>query len=206
MHLKIIISTFLILISITLSAQENSSSKRQRSRLNFGLSMNIPSKPTNVNYGVGFGITQQYEFLLGSHWSAIQGLSFNNLNGKDVNEFYENDFYNIEYEYFRTVALQLGMGFYFGEGQSTFFILFKGGIAEFWTVTPAYPEIRNSFGNIIKPAIAREERNGTFWFFDPKIGWQFKRLQVSLDYHGTINHDIEVNVWSIGVAYNIIKP
>ena len=206
MRLKIIISSLLILMSITLTAQENSSTKRQRSRLNFGANLNIPSKPTNVNYGVGFGILEQYEFLLGSHWSAVQSLGYNNLFGKDVNEFYENDYYNIEYEYFRTVALQLGMGFYFGEGQSTFFILFKGGIAGYWTVTPAYPEIKNSFGNVIKPAIAREEVNGNFWFFDPKIGWQLKRLQISLDYHGTINHDIEINVWNIGVAYNIIKP
>ena len=206
MRLKILISFMLIFMSITLIAQENSSSKRQRSRLFFGASMNIPSKPTNVNYGVGFGINQQYEFLLGSHWSAVQSLGFNNLNGKTVNEFYENDFYNIEYEYFRTVAFQLGMGFYFGEGQSTFFIVFKGGVAGFWTVTPAYPEIRNSFGNVVKKAIPREELSGSFWSFDPKIGWQFNRLQISLDYHGTINHDIEINVWTIGVAYNIIKP
>ena len=205
MRLKIIISSLLILMSITLTAQENSSTKRQRSRLNFGANLNIPSKPTNVNYGVGFGILEQYEFLLGSHWSAVQSLGFNNLNGKTVSEFYENDYYNIEYEYFRTVALQLGMGFYFGEGQSTFFILFKGGIAGFWSVTPAYPSI--VVNDIeIKKAIAREEVNGNFWFFDPKIGWQFKRLQISLDYHGTINHDIEINVWNIGVAYNIIKP
>ena len=205
MRLKIIISSLLIFMSITLTAQENSSTKRQRSRLNFGANLNIPSKPTNVNYGVGFGILEQYEFLLGSHWSAVQSLGFNNLNGKTVSEFYENDFYNIEYEYFRTVALQLGMGFYFGEGQSTFFILFKGGIAGFWSVTPAYPSI--VVNDIeIKKAIAREEVNGNFWFFDPKIGWQFKRLQISLDYHGTINHDIEINVWNIGVAYNIIKP
>lgn len=205
MRLKIIISSLLILMSITLTAQENSSTKRQRSRLNFGANLNIPSKPTNVNYGVGFGILEQYEFLLGSHWSAVQSLGYNNLFGKDVNEFYENDYYNIEYEYFRTVALQLGMGFYFGEGQSTFFILFKGGIAGFWSVTPAYPSI--VVNDIeIKKAIAREEVNGNFWFFDPKIGWQFKRLQISLDYHGTINHDIEINVWNIGVAYNIIKP
>ena len=205
MRVKILISSLLIFMSITLSAQENSSSKRQRSRLNFGLIMSIPSKPTNVNYGIGFGIIEQYEFLLGSHWSAVQSLGFNSLNGKTVSEFYEDDFYNIEYEYFRTVALQLGMGFYFGEGQSTFFILFKGGIAGFWSVTPAYPEIIVN-GNVVKKAIPREEVSGSFWFFDPKIGWQFKRLQISLDYHGTINHDIAINVWTLGVAYNIIKP
>lgn len=206
MRLKILISSMLVFMSITLTAQENNSSKRQRSRLNFGASMNIPSNPTNANYGVGFGINQQYEFLLGSHWSAVQNLGFNNLNGKSVNEFYENQNITVEYEYFRTVAFQLGMGFYFGEGQSTFFILFKGGIAGFWTVTPAYPEIRNSFGNVVKEAIPREEENGSFWFFDPKIGWQLKRLQISIDYLGTINHDVEINVWNIGVAYNIIKP
>jgi len=206
MRFKIIISSLLVIISISLTAQESNSTKRQRSRLNFGASMNIPAKPTNVNYGLGFGINEQYEFLLGSHWTALQGLGFKNLYGKSVREFYEDDFYTIEYEYFRTVALQLGMGFYFGEGQSTLFILFKGGIAGFWSVTPAYPEIRNSFGDVIKPAIPREEVNGNFWFFDPKIGWQFKRLQISLDYHGTIKHDIQINVWNIGVAYNVIKP
>ena len=44
-----------------------------------------------------------------------------------------------------------------------------------------FRSVANSFGNIIKPAIAREEVNGTFWFFDPKIGWQFKRVQISVD-------------------------
>jgi hypothetical protein len=205
MHVKILISFLLVALSFSLTAQENSNAKRQRSRLNFGLSLNIPSSPTNVNYGVGFGINQQYEFLLGSHWSAVQSLGFNNINGKTVNEFYENENINVEYEYFRTVALQLGMGFYFGEGQSTFFILFKGGVAQFWTVNPPYPEIVVN-GNVVKQAIPREEVNGTFWFFDPKIGWQFNRLQISLDYHGTINQDIEINVWNLGVAYNIIKP
>lgn len=205
MRVKILISSLLVVLSLSLFAQEKNNSKRQRSRLNFGLSLNIPSKPTNVNYGVGFGINQQYEYLLGSHWSAVQSLGFNNLNGKNVNEFYEDDYYNIEYEYFRTVAFQFGMGFYFGEGQSTFFILFKGGVAQFWSVTPAYPEIVVN-GNVVKQAIPREEVNGSFWFFDPKIGWQFNRLQISLDYHGTINHDIEINVWNLGVAYNIIKP
>lgn len=181
-------------------------SRPNRHRLNFGASMNIPSAPTNTNYGVGFGIFEQYEFLLGSHWSAVQSLGFNNLSGKSVNEFYEDDFYLIEYEYFRTVTFQLGMGFYFGEGQSTFFILFKGGIAGFWSVTPAYPEITSTAGDIVKQAIPREEVNGSLWFFDPKIGWQFKRLQISLDYLGTVNHDVEINVFNIGVAYNIIKP
>lgn len=190
--------------AVSLIAQD--SSKPNRHRLNLGASLNIPSQPTSVNYGVGFGLLEQYEFLLGSHWSAVQSLGFNNLAGKTVTEFYENGNIEVEYEHFRTAALQLGMGFYFGEGQSTFFILFKGGNAWFWAVTPAYPEVRSAVGDLVKPAIPREEVNGTFWFFDPKIGWQFKRLQISADYHGTINHDTEINVWNIGVAYNLIKP
>lgn len=181
-------------------------SKPNRHRLNLGASMNIPSQPTNENYGVGFGLLQQYEFLLWSHWSVLQSLGFNNLSGKTVTEFYENKNIEVDYEHFRSVALQLGVGFYFGEGQRTFFILFKGGNAWFSAVTPAYPEVKSTAGDVVKEAIPREEENGNFWFFDPKIGWQLKRLQISVDYHGTVNNDTEINVWNIGVAYNLIKP
>jgi hypothetical protein len=206
MSLKIFISSILIILSVSLTAQENSKVKRQRSRLHFGANLNIPSKPTNANYGVGFGLFEQYEYLLGSHWTAMQSLSFNNLNGKSVDEFYENENITVDYEYFRTFAIQLGMGFYFGENQRTFFIMFKGGYAGFWSVEPGYPEIKSDAGNVVKEAIPREEKNGSFWFFDPKIGWQFKRWQVNFSYHGTVKQDSQINTFSIGFAYNVIKP
>jgi len=187
-------------ISITIFSQDSPQ------RLFLGTSFNIPSSPTSLNYGVGFGLFEQYEYLLGEHWSLVQVLGFQNINGKEVEEFYENGNINVNYEYFRTVSLQLGAGFYFGEGQSTFFILFKGGYSKFWTVNPAYPEVRSSAGDLVKQEILREERNGSFWFFDPKIGWQFDRLQISADYHGTVNQVSQINVYSLSVAYNLIKP
>jgi hypothetical protein len=206
MPLKLFISTILIALAFTLTAQESNSGKRQRSRLNFGANINIPSKPTNTNYGVGFGLFEQYEYLLGSHWTAMQSFSFNNLNGKSVNEFYENQNITVDYEYIRILSIQMGMGFYFGENQRTFFILLKGGYANFWSVNPGYPEVKSSTGNVIKPEIQREETNGSFWFFDPKIGWQFKRWQVNFSYHGTVNQDSQINTYSIGFAFNVIKP
>ena len=200
---KYLLSLLLLIFSASLFAQGSDIS---RHRLFLGLSMNIPSKPTNVNYGLGFGAFEQYEYLLWDHWSVIQSLGFSNLKGNNVTEFYENKNIQRDFEYFRNVALQIGTGFYFGEGQSTFFIHFKGGYSWFWAVTPGYPEVINNAGIKTKDAIPREEVNGNYWFFDPKIGWQFKRIQLSLDYHGTVKQDIEINVWSIGLAYNLIKP
>jgi hypothetical protein len=136
----------------------------------------------------------------------LESITFNNLFGKDVNEFYENKNITVKYEYFRTVGIQLGMGFYFGENQQTFFILLKGGIAWYWSVRPGYPEVISDVGNVIKPAIPREEVNGNFWFFDPKIGWQFNRTQVFFSYHGTVKQDSQINTFSLGAAYNVIKP
>jgi hypothetical protein len=206
MALKIFISSILIILSITLTAQEKSNVKRQRSRLAFGANMNIPAKPTSLNYNLGYGILEQYEYLLGSHWTALESLTFNNLFGKNVNEFYENKNIDVKYEYFRTAGIQLGVGFYFGENQRTFFVLIKGGIAWYWSVKPSYPDVYSDAGNLIKPAIPREEVNGNFWFFDPKIGWQFNRAQIYFSYHGTVKQDSQINTFSLGAAYNVIKP
>ena len=202
----LIISCLLISAPFFLSAQDGADkSKRQRNRLNFGASMNIPINPTNDKYGLGYGLMQQYEYLLWSHLSIMESFGFNMINGKKVNEFYENQNVTVDYDYFRSVPLQIGAGFYFGEGQSTFFILFKGGISWFWSVSPAYPEIVVN-GNVVKEAIPRKETNGSFGFFTPKIGWQFKHLQLTLAYQGSVKKDAQINVFNIGVAYNVIKP
>ena len=200
---KNLILAFILLFSINLFSQQSDPEKKSRkSRVNLGLGLNIPMKPNSVNYGLGFSVSQRYEYLLWEHFSLIQGLSYNTISGKDVREYYGNDYIQTQYETFSTLPLQIGMGYYFGEGQKTFFILLKGGWAAYWGVHPAYPAIVVN-GNVVEEAKAREEFNGVYGFFTPSIGWQLNHLQISATYQGHIEQDASLNVLNISLAYRI---
>ena len=183
----------------------NSSPKRNRHRLLLGVGLNIPFRPTSHNYHPGFAINQQYEFLLGDHFTLAQGLGYNYLFGKSKTELYEGIYVDVEYEYFHNLPLQAGLGFYFGEKQRTFFIMFKGGVAWYKYVKPAYPEIVVN-DIVVKEAKPREEISGYYWFFTPSIGWQFKRMRVSFSYKTHIEQDANVGLLGIGFSYNVLKP
>jgi len=176
--------------------------KRRWSRINLGLGINIPLKPHATNYNPGMSINESYEFLFLEHFSLIQGLAFNFISGQTVEEFYENQIVNTEYENLYTVPLQFGIGYYFGENQKTFFVLIKGGVAYFKGVNPAYPEIIVN-GNVVKPAIAREEYDGVYNFITPTVGWQFERFQIRASYQGHVEQDATVNILNFSVAYKV---
>ena len=109
---------------------------------------------------------------------------------------------NTEYENLYTVPLQFGIGYYFGENQTLFFFLLKGGVAYYKGVSPAYPEIIVN-GHVVKPAIAREEFDGVYNFITPTIGWQFERFQISASYQGHVEQDATVNILNFSVAYKV---
>lgn len=196
----------LLLFSSGLYAQDSAGDNVQKdkaNKLSLGLGINIPLSPNAVNYGVGMRVEERYEFLLWEHWSVIQSLSYNFVSGKEVSEFYEGQYVDTEYEAFMNVPLQIGVGFYFGENHRTFFILLKGGIAWYKGVNPAYPEISYN-GNVVKEAVSRSEFNGSYGFFTPAIGWQFKRLQISVGYQGQVKQSSRINVLNASLAYNIL--
>lgn len=190
--------------SVYSQEKDNSSNevKRRKHRITAGLGLNIPMSPHAETHDLGMSVNQRYEFLISEHFSLIQGLSYNFVTGKKVQEFYQDRYVQTEYENFTTVPLQFGVGFYFGEGNSDFFILLKGGVAAYWGVHPAYPEIVVN-GNVVKEEIQREEYNGVYNFFTPTIGWQFKRLQLSATYQGHVETDAQLNILNISVNYRV---
>lgn len=206
MVLKKIIIVFLVLLSSSLYSQDTEEKKNieeRASKLTVGIGMNIPLKPNNVSYDLGMSIDERYEYLLWEHWSVMQSLSYNFISGQSVQEYYEGRYVQVDYENFSTVPLQIGVGFYFGEGHKTFFILLKGGASWYKGVNPAYPEIIVN-GNVVKEAIPRTEFNGVFGFFTPAIGWQFKRAQISASYQGSVMHDTKINVLNISLGFRIL--
>lgn len=199
-----VIGVLMVVSSIASGQTEDSFEKRNKHRLIAGMGLNIPFEPTSANYELGFGLFEQYEFLLGDHFSLVQSLGFNYLAGKRVNEYYENQYVKVEYENFYTVPLQFGVGYYFGAEQKKFFILFEGGFAFYQLVRPAYPEV-NVNGNVVKEAIPRTVETGTYHFFTPEIGWVFNRLQVNFSYQTHIENDANVGIARLGLAYNFFK-
>lgn len=199
---------FLILLFLTgISAySQDSDSKdvviKRHHRVKIGVGINIPMSPNSVSHDIGMGVGEQYEFLLWDHFSLIQSLSYNFVSGKSVQEYYQNQDVITQYHAFHTVPFQLGVGWYFGESQSKFYILFKGGISYYWGANAAYPEIVVN-GNVVKEAIPSEDFDGTFSFFTPSIGWQFKRASISLVYQGTVNKDTKLNVLSIDLGFRL---
>jgi hypothetical protein len=197
----------LLLFSTGLFSQdidvEKTSQKKKMNKLSLGLGINIPFKPHSVSYTVGIGVEEKYEFLLWEHWSLIQGLSYNFISGKKVTEFYEGQNVEVQYEMFNIIPLQIGVGFYFGENHQTFFILLKGGIAWYNGVNPAYPEISYN-GNVVKEAVPKSKFNGSYGFFTPSIGWQFKRSQISLTYQGHVEQNASINIMNISYAFNLL--
>ena len=101
------------------------------------------------------------------------------------------------------VPLVVGMGYYFGENQKTFFILLKGGVAAYWGESPAYPAIVVN-GIEITAAIPSEKFNDVYWFFTPSIGWQFNRLQISATYQGHVEQDASLNILNLSMSYKIL--
>jgi hypothetical protein len=206
MMTKNVILFFLLLFVLPVFSQESDTTevqKKRSSRLNVGLGLNIPFEPNSVNYDIGMGISERYEFLLWDHFSLVQSLSYNFVSGQKVQEYYEGRYVQTQYENYNTVPLQFGIGFYFGENQRKFFILLKGGWAYYWGVNPAYPEIVVN-GNVVKPAIPRTEFDGTYGFFTPTIGWQFKWVQISATYQGTVNQDASINILNLTLSYTIL--
>ncbi len=203
---KNLLIIILLFFSFSVFSQEKSDSadatKRRKHRITGGLGLNIPMSPHSETHDLGMSINERYEFLISEHFSLIQGLSYNFISGKKVMEFYQDRYVQTQYETFSTLPLQFGIGFYFGEGNSDFFILFKGGVAAYWGVHPAYPEIIVN-GNLVKEAIPREEFNGVYSFFTPTIGWQFDRLQLSATYQGHVEKDANLNILNISVNYRI---
>lgn len=197
----------LLLISTGLFSQDKegdkTSNKEKMNKLSLGIGINIPFKPNSVSYGVGMGVEERYEFLLWQHWSLIQGLSYNFVSGKKVTEFYEGQNVEVHYESFHTIPLQIGVGFYFGENHQTFFILLKGGIAWYSGVSPAYPEISYN-GNVVKEAVPKTKFSGSYGFFTPAIGWQFKRSQISVTYQGHVEQNASINIMNISYAFNLL--
>jgi hypothetical protein len=189
-----------------LNAQEiEPIAKLNKHRLLGGIGLNIPFEPTSNSYDLGFGVFQQYEFLLGDHFSLIQSLGFNYLEGRSVYEFYQNDYIEVDYENFYAVPLQIGIGFYFGEFQQKFFIHFTGGISYYRQVNPAYPAIIVN-ESVVREAIPRTVEDGVFHFFTPEIGWTFRRIQLSFMYQTHIQQDANVGIARLGLAYNFFKP
>jgi hypothetical protein len=203
---KNLLFVLLVVFALPLVSQETGDNlqdaKRRKHRITAGLGLNIPMKPHSVTHDLGMSINERYEFLITEHLSLIQGLSYNFISGKKVEEFYQDRFVQTEYETFSTLPLQFGAGFYFGEKNSTFFILFKGGVAAYWGVNPAYPEIKVN-GNVVKEAIPREEFNGVYSFFTPTIGWHFDRFQLTATYQGHVEADANVNILNLSVNYRI---
>jgi len=202
---KKLLIAIMLMISFPLLSQEKGSENAtndRTSKISLELGMNIPFKPNSINYGVGMSVTQLYEFLFWDNWSLVESLGYNFISGKNVNEYYDGTLVNTEYENFQTVPLQFGVGFYFGEGHKTFFILLKGGVAWYRGVHPAYPEIVVN-GNVIKEAEARTPYNGTYSFFTPTIGWQFDRAQVSASYQGHVEQDASLNVFNLSIGWRI---
>ncbi len=195
-------SLFFVL-SLTGFSQESETTKQNNNRLNLGLGMNIPMKPNFENYGIGMSISQRYEYLLWSHFSLVEGLAYNFISGKNVTEYYGNNYIQIQYENFNVVPLVVGMGYYFEENQKSFFILLKGGVAAYWGSDPAYPAVVVN-GNEVVAAIPRNEFNGVYWFFTPSIGWQFDRLQISATYQGHVEQDASLNILNLSVSYRIL--
>ena len=206
MIIKKVIIIFLVFLSSTLYSQDKegvTEKKERASKLSAGIGLNIPLNPNSVNYDMGMSVDQRYEYLLWEHWSVMQSLSYNFISGQTVQEYYEGRYVKTEYENFSTVPLQFGLGFYFGEGHKTFFILLKGGASWYKGVNPAYPEIIVN-GNVVKEAIPRTEFNGVFGFFTPTIGWQFKRAQISASYQGSVDQDSQINVLNISLGFRIL--
>jgi hypothetical protein len=203
---KKIILLFFMLIPFAMQSQQDTPAKKGNekvSKLSLGLGMNIPFEPHSVNYGLGMSFNQQYEYLLWSHWSVVQTLNYNFISGKDVNEFYHGIYVDTQYGNFQTLPLQFGAGFYFGENHQTFFILLKGGIAWYWGVDPAYPEIVVN-GNVVQEAVPRTTFKGSYNFFTPTIGWQFKRAQISASYQGSVENNSSINVLNLSFNYRIL--
>ena len=195
-------SCFLI-CSIIGFSQESETLSKSNHKLNFGLGLNIPMKPNAVNYGLGMSVSQRYEYLLWSHFSLVEGLAYNFISGNNVTEYNGVNYIQTQYENFTVVPLVVGMGYYFGENQKTFFILLKGGAAAYWGVNPAYDAVIVN-GNEVKAAIPREEFNGVYWFFTPSIGWQFDRLQISATYQGHVEQDANLNILNLSLGYRIL--
>lgn len=202
---KKVILFLLVMIPFMMFSQEqesDNSTKDRASKISVGLGMNIPFKPNNVNYSIGMSVNQRYEYLVWEHWSVVQSLSYNFISGKDVSEYYNGIFVQTQYENFTTLPLQFGAGFYFGENHQSFFILLKGGIAWYWGVNPAYDEIDVN-GNVVVEAVPRTTFSGTYSFFTPTIGWQFKKAQISATYQGHIEQDASLNVFNLSFNYRI---
>ena len=202
---KKIVIALLLMLSFPIFSQEKATDNAvqdRTSKICLELGMNIPFKPNSVNYGIGMSVTQQYEFLFWDNWSLVQSLGYNFISGKEVNEYYDGIFVDTQYENFQTVPLQFGVGFYFGEGHKTFFILLKGGIAWYRGVDPAYPAIVVN-NNTIKEAVPRETYNGTYSFFTPTLGWQFERAQISASYQGHVEQDASLNVFNLSFGWRI---
>jgi len=195
--------SLIIISSLTGFSQESEASKKNNNRLNLGLGMNIPMKPNSENYGIGMSVSQRYEYLIGSHFSLVEALSYNFISGKKVSEYYGNEYIQTQYENFNVVPLVAGMGYYFAENQKSFFILLKGGVAAYWGVDPAYPAIVVN-GNEVEAAIPRKEFNGVYWFFTPTIGWQFDHIQISASYEGHVEQDASLNILNLSVSYRIL--
>lgn len=204
MKAKNLLIFLFIFLGITGFSQDTDSTKikKRTSRISLGVGLNIPMQPNSATHDLGMSVSEQYEFLLWEHLSLMQSLSYNFISGKSVEEFYENQNIIVQYENFHTVPFQLGIGWYFGEDQSKFYIYFKGGIAYYWGVSPAKPEIVVN-GNTVVPEIPREEFDGTFSFFTPAIGWKFKRASFEASYQGTINVDTKLNVLNLTLRYRI---
>lgn len=204
MKAKKLLTFLFIFLGIIAFAQDSDTTKvkKRTSRVSLGIGLNIPMKPNSETHDLGMSVSEQYEFLLWEHFSLIQSLSYNFISGKKVQEYYENQAVNTQYEAFHTVPFQLGIGWYFGEGQSKFYVYFKGGIAYYWGVNPAYPEIIVN-GNTVKEAIPREEFDGTFSFFTPAFGWNFDRVSIEAAYQGTVNVDTKLNVLNLTLKFRL---
>ena len=205
MKVKNLLIILSFLIGFTAYSQEESTNfdtKKRQHRVKLGVGLNIPMEPNSSTHDLGMSVSEQYEFLLWEHFSLIQSLSYNFISGKKVEEFYQDRYVITQYEAFHTVPFQLGIGWYFGENQSKFYIFFKGGWAYYWGVNPAYPEIIVN-GNLVEEAIPREEFDGNFSFFTPSIGWQFNRVSVAAVYQGTIDVDTQLNVLSLSLNFRL---
>jgi hypothetical protein len=205
MNLKSLVLLSLILFPASLFSQDTKADSDGNNRMNtisLGVGMNIPFKPNSEDYGMGMSVGQRYEFLLWSHWSLVESCSYNFISGKDVNKYYYGEYVDVSYKNFSTVPLQFGVGYYFGADQTAFFVLLKGGIAWYWGENPAFPEI-NVNGNVVREAVPAESFSGTYSFFTPTVGWQFKKAAISASYQGHVEQDASLNILNVSFFYRI---
>ena len=129
---KLLLLSFLALFVNSLALAQDADSAlskldQRKHKLMFGAGLNIPLEPNSRTHDLGMSVSQQYEYLLWSHFSLMQSLSFNFITGQKINENYHGQEIVTQYNNFYVVPLQVGIVWYFGENHKKFFIAFAGG-------------------------------------------------------------------------------